>query len=72
MDIKLTNGKKIIVKPKKYYEANIGFYERNGFAPVDEAKKQIKKATKKVIADKVVKQKPKRRKNVKKTKKASK
>ena len=72
MDIKLTNGKKIIVKPKKYYEANIGFYERNGFAPVDEAKKQIKKATTKVIADKVVKQKPKRRKNVKKTKKASK
>ena len=71
MDIKLTNGKKIIVKPKKYYEANIGFYERNGFAPVDEAKKQIKKATTKVIADKVVKQKTKRKKNAKKTKKAS-
>ena len=69
MDIKLTNGKKTIVKPKKYYEANIGFYQRNGYVPVDEAKKQIKKATTKVIADKVVKQKPKRRKNVKKTKK---
>ena len=71
MDIKLTNGKKTIVKPKKYYEANIGFYQRNGFAPVDEAKKQIKKATTKVNADKVVKQKPKRKKNAKKTKKAS-
>tara|TARA_Y100001938_G_C7884982_1_gene326914 strand:- start:404 stop:619 length:216 start_codon:yes stop_codon:yes gene_type:complete len=69
MDIRLTNGKKIIVKPKKYYEANIGFYQRNGFAPVDEVKKQIKKATKKDITDKVVKQKPKRKKNVKKVKK---
>ena len=85
MDIKLTNGKKIIVKPKKYYEANIGFYERNGFAPVDEAKKQIKKATTKVNADKVIKEnkvekvykkavktlKSKVKKNAKKTKKAS-
>ena len=71
MDIKLTNGRKVIIKDKKYYEANIGFYQRNGFAPVDEAKKQIKKATTKVIADKVVKQKPKRKKNAKKTKKAS-
>ena len=69
MDIRLTNGKKIIVKPKKYYEANIGFYQRNGFAPVDEIKKEIKKATKKDITDKVVKQKPKRKKNVKKVKK---
>ena len=67
MDIRLTNGKKIIVKPKKYYEANIGFYQRNGFAPVDEVKKEIKKATKKDITDKVVK--PKRKKNVKKVKK---
>ncbi len=86
MDIKLTNGKKTIVKPKKYYEANIGFYQRNGFAPVDEAKKQIKKATTKNIADKVMKEnkvekvykkavntlKSKVKKNVKKTKKASK
>ena len=69
MDIKLTNGKKIITKDKKYYEANIGFYQRNGFAPVDEVKKEIKKATKKDITDKVVKQKPKRKKNVKKVKK---
>ena len=69
MDIKLTNGRKIIIKDKKYYEANIGFYKRNGFAPVDEVKKEIKKATAKVISDKVVKLKPKRKKNVKKAKK---
>ena len=69
MDIKLTNGRKIITKDKKYYEANIGFYKRNGFAPVDEVKKQIKKATVKDISDNVVKLKPKRKKNVKKTKK---
>ena len=69
MDIKLTNGRKVIIKDKKYYEANIGFYKRNGFAPVDEFKKEIKKATAKDISDKVVKLKPKRKKNVKKAKK---
>ena len=69
MDIKLTNGKKVIIKNKKYYEANIGFYQRNGFAPVDEVKKEIKKATSKDITDKVVQLKPKRKKNVKKAKK---
>ena len=69
MDIKLTNGRKIITKDKKYYEANIGFYKRNGFAPVDEVKKQIKKATVKDISDNVVKLKTKRKKNVKKNKK---
>ena len=69
MDIKLTNGKKVIIKNKKYYEANIGFYQRNGFAPVDEVKKEIKKATAKDLSDKVVKVKPKRKKNVKKAKK---
>ena len=69
MEIKLTNGKKIIIKDKKYYEANIGFYQRNGFSPVDEVKKEIKKATVKDISDKVVKLKPKRKKNVKKAKK---
>ena len=69
MDIKLTNGRKVIIKDKKYYEANIGFYQRNGFTPVEEVKKEIKKATVKDISDKVVKLKPKRKKNVKKTKK---
>ena len=69
MDIKLTNGRKVIIKNKKYYEANIGFYQRNGFTPVDEVKKEIKKATTKDITDKVVQLKPKRKKNVKKAKK---
>ena len=65
MDIKLTNGRKIITKDKKYYEANIGFYQRNGFVPVDEVKKQIKKATVKDISDKVVQLKPKKKKTKK-------
>ena len=69
MDIKLTNGKKIITKDKKYYESNLGFYKKNGFVPVNEVKKEIKKATAKDISDKVVKLKPKRKKNVKKAKK---
>ena len=69
MDIKLTNGKKIITKDKKYYEANIEFYKRNGFVPLNEVKKEIKKATVKDISDNVVKLKTKRKKNVKKTKK---
>ena len=69
MDIKLTNGKKIITKDKKYYESNLGFYKKNGFVPVNEVKKEIKKATVKDISDKVVTLKPKRKKNVKKTKK---
>ena len=43
MDIKLTNGRKIITKDKKYYEANIGHFERNGFYPVDGVKKKLKK-----------------------------
>ena len=66
MDIKLTNGKKIITKDKKYYEANIGFYKRNGFVPVNEVKKQIKKATVKDISDNVVKLKTKKKKTRKK------
>ena len=61
MDIKLTNGRKVIIKNKKYYEANIGFYQRNGFTPVDEVKKEIKKATVKDISDKVVEMKPKKK-----------
>ena len=69
MDIKLTNGRKIIIKDKKYYEANINHFERNGFFPVDSVKKQIKKATIKDIADKVVQLKPKKKKNAKKNKK---
>ena len=69
MDIKLTNGKKIITKNKQYYERNTNHFKINGFVPVDEVKKEIKKATVKDISDNVVKLKPKRKKNVKKTKK---
>ena len=69
MDIKLTNGRKIITKDKKYYEANLAHFVRNGFFPVDNKKKEIKKATSKTNTDKVVQLKTKRKKNVKKTKK---
>ena len=64
MDIKLTNGKKIITKEKKYYEANLAHFTRNGFVPVKE--KEIKKATTKDISDKVVQLKPKKKKTRKK------
>ena len=66
MDIKLTNGKKIIVKDKKYYEQNLNHFKRNGFFPVDNVKKEIKKATIKDITDKVVQLKPKKKKTRKK------
>ncbi len=64
MDIKLTNGRKIIVKEKKYYEANLAHFTRNGFFPVKD--NEIKKATKKDISDKVVQLKPKKKKTRKK------
>jgi len=66
MDIKLTNGRKIIVKNKHYYEVNIKHFQNNGFVPVDEVKKEIKKATEKEISDKVVQLKPKKKKTRKK------
>ena len=31
MDIKLTNGRKIIIKDKKYYEANIKHFIKKWF-----------------------------------------
>nr|BAR28133.1 hypothetical protein [uncultured Mediterranean phage uvMED] len=67
--IKLTNGKKTIVRSKIQFEANVKHFEMRGFVPLDEVKKEIKKATLKDITDKVVQLKPKRKKNVKKTKK---
>ena len=69
MNIRLTNGKKTITRAKDQYEANIKHFKMRGFVPVGEFKKQIKKATAKDISDKVVQLKPKRKKNVKKTKK---
>ena len=69
MNIKLTNGTKTITRSKDQYEANINHYKIRGFTPVDAVKKEIKKATVKDISDKVVELKPKRKKNVKKSKK---
>ena len=64
MDIKLTNGKKIITKDKKYYEGNLAHFTKNGFFPVQE--KQTKSETKKDISGKVVQLKTKKKKTRKK------
>ena len=69
MDIRLTNGKKTIIRSKIQYEANVAHFKMRGFTPLDEVKKEIKKATVKDIASKVVQLKPKRKKNAKRTKK---
>ena len=61
MNIRLTNGKKTITRAKDQYEANIKHFKSRGFTPVDEVKKEIKKATVKDISDKVVKLKPKKK-----------
>jgi len=66
MNIELTNGKKTITRPKEQYEANKKHFETRGFAPVDEVKKEIKKATVKDISDKIVELKPKKKKTRKK------
>jgi hypothetical protein len=66
MDIKLTNGKKTIIRSKIQYEANVKHFEMRGFVPFDEVKKEIKKATVKDISDKVVQLKPKKKKTRKK------
>ena len=64
--IKLTNGKKTIIRSKIQYEANVAHFKMRGFTPLDEVKKEIKKATLKDIADKVVQLKPKKKKARKK------
>ena len=69
MNIELTNGKKIIVRSKQQYEANIESFKNRGFIPVSEIKKEVKKSKLSDIVDKVVQLKPKKKKNVKKTKK---
>ena len=66
MNIKLTNGVKIITRTKDQYEANLNQFKLRGFAPVDAVKKEIKKATVKDISDKVVQLKTKKRKTRKK------
>ena len=62
MNIRLTNGNKIITRAKDQYESNIDHFKKRGFAPLDEVKKEIKKATVKDISDKVVELKPKKKK----------
>ena len=64
--IKLTNGKKTIIRSKIQYEANVKHFKMRGFVPFDEVKKEIKKATIKDISDKVVELKTKKRKTRKK------
>ena len=64
MDIKLTNGKKTIIRSKEQYDANPLHFKMRGYAPVGHESTEVKKAT-----DKVVQLKPKKKKNVKKTKK---
>ena len=64
--IKLTNGKKTIIRSKIQFEANVKHFEMRGFVPLEEVKKEIKKATVKDISDKVVELKPKKKKTRKK------
>ena len=61
MNIKLTNGKKIITRTKAQYEANINNFTTRGFKLVSDKVKEVKKVNDKVIdkAKNVVKLKPK-------------
>ena len=43
MDIKLTNGKKTIIRSKIQYEANLNHFKHRGFKPLNEVKKTIDK-----------------------------
>ena len=63
MDIKLTNGKKIITRSKAQYEANIKNFTMRVFKLVSDKVKEVKKANDKVIAKakNVVKLKPKKK-----------
>ena len=67
--IKLTNGKKTIIRSRIQFEPNVKHFKMRGFVPLNDVKKEIKKTTFEEISDKIVKLKPKRKKNVKKTKK---
>ena len=43
MDIKLTNGKKIIIRSKEQYDANPLHFKMRGYAPVGQESTEIKK-----------------------------
>jgi len=62
MDIKLTNGKKIITRSKEQYEANVKQFAMRGFKLVSDKVKEVKETTN----DKVVQLKPKKKKGKKK------
>ena len=61
MDIKLTNGKKIITRSKEQYESNVKHFAMRGFKLVSDKIKEVKSDTKNVI-----KLKPKKKKRKKK------
>jgi len=61
MNIKLTNGKKIITRSKEQYESNVKHFEMRGFKLVSDKIKEVKSDTKNVI-----KLKPKKKKGKKK------
>ena len=50
MNVKLTNGKKIITRSKEQYEANIKNFKMRGFKLVSDKVKEVKKVNDKVIA----------------------
>ena len=49
MDIKLTNGKKIITRAKEQYEANIKHFAMRGFKLVSDKVKEVKSDVKNVV-----------------------
>ncbi len=63
MNVKLTNGKKIITRSKEQYEANIKNFKMRGFKLVSDKVKEVKKVNDKVIdkAKNVVKLKSKKK-----------
>ena len=56
MDIKLTNGKKIITRTKEQYEANINHFTNRGFKLISDKIKEVKSDI-----ENVVKLKPKKK-----------
>ena len=55
MDIKLTNGKKIITRSKGQYEANVKHFAMRGFKLVSDKVKEVQKDKK------IIKLKPKKK-----------
>jgi hypothetical protein len=60
MDIKLTNGKKIITRSKEQYEANVKHFAMRGFKLVSDQVKETKSNN-----ENIVKLKPKKKKGKK-------